>query len=483
MSVQGSVVSLVGEALGYAYVRVTATNAAGSATQTFAVDTELAEPPPALVVLLGSESTTVGAIAAIDLALVFSGRVVSYSAASSDATILDASVDGSIVVLRGAGVGSATATVSATNLGGTRSTSFTVTVGAAQTPVEAPQAATALDPATLAVGATVDVDVTGAFTGTIDKYLVVPGDAAIVVSRRTTLQSIQLTGLAGGATTVRVVAVNAGGIAAHTLDVTVTDPTRVAIAATAPTHCLTGEGTPITLGSTTGRTGIATIDVTYTITDGTPPYTITSPDVLADTTTTGASGTLTVTCARTGINPNNVHPTANAVESGPKTITLTVTDTNNRTNTTNITTQIVEDAYTTERNGGTLQEGKTYILGDPDQWTLITLPQGLNLELEELLEANGRYDIAHFVDTVSGSRIVLDWETAAEITRVIVEPPPTPGRSAAGTTPRDVEALFDAVVASATRPDGLTYQADRETVTLGRLGSHTPTSPWISELS
>ena len=459
VSVEGSVVTLRGVARGYAYVRVTATNAAGSATQAITVDTELAEPPPQLARLLGSESTTVGAIAAFDLTPVFSGRVVSYGATSSDTAILDASVDGSIVILRGAGVGSATATVSATNLGGTESTSFTVTVGAARTPV-APPAATeeGLTATRLAVGTTLDVDVSGAFTGTVNRNLVVPDDRGVVTSPRSTPETIRLAGVAGGSTTARVVAVNAGGIAAQTLDITVTDPTKVAVAATAPTHCLTGEGTPITRGNTTARTGIATIDITYTITDGTPPYTITSPDALATATTTAASGTLTVACARTGINPNNVHPTANAVESGPKTITLTVTDTNGRTNTTNTTTQIVEDAYTTEYSGGTMQQGNTYVIGDSDDWAFITLPTGLNLKFDGVTAVEGQFETGRFKDSVSSSEIGLDWHTGSEVYRHIVGGTSTTDGTGDSSMPmRDVSALFDALVRSAVSPDGIAY--------------------------
>ena len=457
VSVDGSVVSLTGAASGYAFVTVTATNAAGSATQRFWVDTELAEPPPGLAVRLGAESTTVGAIAALDLTPVFTRRVLSHGATSSDTTVLETTVDGSIVILRGISAGSATATVSATNLGGTRTTSLTVTVGAARPPVAPPQTTGELAPATLAVANTLDIDVAGAFTGTIDSYIVVPDDATIVVSERSTRRTIQLTGLTGGATGVRVVAVNTGGIATRTLPVTVTDPTKVAISATAPTHCLTGEGTPITLGANTGRTGIATIDITYTITDGTPPYVITSPDALATATTTEPTGTLTATCARTGLNPNNIAPTANAVESGPKTITLTITDTNGRTNTTTITTQIVEDAYTTEYNNGTLTAGDTYVLGTREAWSLITLPTGLDLEFEGLVVIEGEPATAYFADTISGSRIQLDWHTGREIYRRIVSDSTTRGAANSPPSSRDVGELFDSLAGSASTPDDVAY--------------------------
>ena len=459
VSMDGSVVSVTAVARGWALVTVTATNTAGSATQRFWVDTVLAEPPPQRAVVLGSESTTVGAIVAFDLTRAFGGNVVSYGASASDPNVLSATVDGTIAVLRGTGAGTATATVTATNRGGTTPLSFTVTVGAARTPVAPPQATSAeLAAVRLAVGATVDVDVSAGFTGTVDRHIVVPDDAAVVTSDRNTRETIQLTGLAAGATGVRVVAVNNGGIAARTLPVTVTDPTRVAITATAPTHCLTGEGTPITVGNNTGRTGIATIDITYTITDGTPPYTITSPDALATATTTEPTGTLTATCARTGLNPNNIAPTANAVESGPKTITLTITDTNQRTHTTELTVEIVEDAYTTEYNGGTLQAGKTYVIGEPDQWTLITLPQGLILQFDGVTAVEGEYQTAYFRDTVSESEIGLDWHTGSEVFRHIVGDTSAGAGSGASSEPvRDVSALFDDLVGSAMSPEGISY--------------------------
>ena len=254
---------------------------------------------------------------------------------------------------------------------------------------------------------------------------------------------------------VRIVAVNTGGITSRTLDVTVTDPEALAISATVPTHCLTGEGTPIALGNTTGRTGIATVDVSYQVTDGVAPYTITSPD--ATTTATNPSGTISVTCARSGINIHNVAPTANAVESGPKNITLTVTDIDGRTNTTEVTIQIVEDAYTTEYNGGTLQAGKTYVIGDPDQWTLIALPSGLDLEFQGLSDYTSSQDIAHFTDIISGSEIWLSWQTGEDLYRVINQPT-TGSRSAdVNTDERNIDTLFDRLADSASRPTDVTY--------------------------
>ena len=445
VSVAGSVVSISGVSAGFADVTVTATNAGGSNSQWFSVAV-LAPPAPRPAIVLAPQATTAGAVVAFDLTPVFSGTVTSYSATSSDTAVLEASVDESIVVLRGAAAGSATATITATNDGTSTSQTVTVTVGAALPAIAAPQPVGALTAQEVAMGATVDVDVTGGFSGTVTGYIPVTADAAIVTAAPTTLGTVRLAGVAAGATTVRVVAVSAGGIAAQTLDVTVTEPPPLAISATAPTHCLTGEGTPTASG---GRSGVATIDITYEVTNGTAPYTITNT-ATTDAPTT-ATGTLTVSCAQDGIDLTNIAPTANAVESGPKTITLTVTDTTDTTATTDVTIEIVEDAYTTEYEDGTMAAGSTYVIGDADAWRLLTVPAGLELRF-----AGVSQDVDHrFVDTPSGSSIVLRSSTGEELSRS-VRATSTTTRSTRSTT-RVVGALFDTLVASMQQPAGVTY--------------------------
>ena len=202
VSVSGSVVSITGVSVGYAFVTVTATNAAGSRSQWFEV-TVTAPAAPTLRTLLGAQTTTIDAVVAFDLTPNFAGTITSYAATSSDATILDVSVDESILVLRGVAAGAVTATVTATNDGSDTSQTFAVTVGAFAPPrVTAPQTAGALDAREVPAGAIVDVDVTGAFAGAIDDYLPVTADAAIVTTTRPHLGTIQLAGIAAGTTTV-----------------------------------------------------------------------------------------------------------------------------------------------------------------------------------------------------------------------------------------------------------------------------------------
>ena len=456
VSVSGSVVSITGVSVGYAFVTVTATNAGGSRSQWFEV-TVTAPPAPTLRYQLGAHATTIDAVVAFDLTPVFDGVVTSYAATSSDATILDASADESILVLRGVAAGAVTVTVTAHNGPGSTSVTFPVTVGAFAPPrVAAPQTAGALDAQEVPAGATTTIDVTGAFAGTIDDYVPITADGAIVAANRPHLGIIELAGVAAGTTTVRIVAINTGGIAAQTLTVTVTEPTLPEITATAPTHCLTGEGTPVTVGANTGREGIATIDIAYTVTGGIGPFVITND--ANNITTTAPTGTINVTCARPGIDIHNVAPTVNAVESGPKTITLTVTDNNTDTATTDVTIEIVEDAYTTEYNDEIMQAGNTYVLGTPDQWTLITLPTGLNLEFDGISDI-GDNGAAHFIDTISGSEIVLDWGTGAEIYRDITTTSTTGSDTGTrnSTTTRNIDSLLNTFRDSATTPAGVAY--------------------------
>ena len=387
----------------------------------------------------------------------FTGNVVTYAASSSDTTVLEASVDGSVVILRGVAAGSATATVTATNRGGTTPVSFPVTVGAFAPPrVTAPQAAATLAAQEVAAGTTAEVAVAAGFSRTVTGYIPISDNRDVMQALPTRLGQIELRGIAEGTANLRIVAVNTGGIASQTVTVTVTDPNALRITATAPSHCLTGEGTPVTTSvGTVGRTGVATVDVTYTVTGGTAPYTITS----SDTTTSAASatGVLAVSCALSGINLNNVAADVNVVESGPKTITLTATDTDGDTATAEVAVTIAEDASTTDYNDGIMVAGDTYVIGTEDEWALITLPTGLDLRFEGVATGGGSYGVGYFTDTVTGSMLLLEWGTGIEAARVILPPPASTDSSRNARAPRDLGALFTMVAKSNRRPTGVAY--------------------------
>ena len=470
--VSGSVVSLRGVAVGQAHVTVQATNSAGSAWQRFAVQVA-AEPLPTVREALGDWSLRVGVAEKVDLAGVFAGTVVTYSAASSDEGVVSVSVSGSVMSVAGVGAGSATVTFTATNARGSTDSSLTVTVTAdppaaptvTADPPAAPTVAEALGSRTVVAGSAATVDVAAGFAGVVDAYAATSSDET-KLKVAATGSIVSLTALSAGSVTVTVIAANSAGSVSQTFAVAVT--AGLAITATAPAYCLTGEGRPVvaaapatdrTTGagaSTVGREGVASVDVTYTISGGRGPYTVTAGGAATGTLAKGVpaaavrsslatpgAGVVEVSCARTGVNLNDVAARANVVEAGAKTIHLVVADADGATAATEVTFTVAEDVYTTAYNGGTMRAGRTYVLGSNAEWALITLPTGLNLRFEGI--SMGEY--AHFADTATNSTITLDWHTGVENSRSIVAP------DAAATVSRN----FDALTASAARPAGLVY--------------------------
>ncbi len=94
----------------------------------------------------------------------------------------------------------------------------------------APAAVGSLAARTLTAGGSVAVDVSGAFSGTVDSYTVTSGDAA-VVGVALAGPVVTLTGVAAGTATVTVTAANAAGGASQTMAVTVGLPPPPALAA------------------------------------------------------------------------------------------------------------------------------------------------------------------------------------------------------------------------------------------------------------
>ena len=446
----GSVVTLTGVAAGTATVTVTATNTAGSATQTLAVTVNL-PPAPTLGAQLSAQTLQVTETRTVDIASGFNGRIDTYTAVAGDTDTLTVTVDGSAVSLRGVAVGSTTVTVTAINAAGRAARSFNVTVNA----LTAPQTASTPTARTIAVGAELPIHIADAFSGIVHTYTATSSDTTKLTTSADG-STVTLVGVAAGTTTVTLTAANTAGRATQTFTATVETPEELAIAVAAPSHCLGSEGT---LAPGGGRRGVGHIDLTYHITGGAGPYTITSPDA-PGTTHTEPSGTLRIPCAQRGIDLTTAGPEVNVVEAGPRTLTLTATDNTATTTTTNIQIEIAENAYTTEYNGGQMHPGKTYILGTPTQWVLITLPAGLTLQFTGLSEHN----TAHFTEPTTGAEIIFDWTTGTEIGRIV--PTTTTARSttrttatkqATTTTTPTITTLLTAL--RITKPAGVTYGA------------------------
>ncbi len=402
VALAGPVVTLTGVAAGTATVTVVAANAAGSASQTMAVTVGL-PPPPALGAPLAAQALQVTETLTVDVASGFAGRIDAYTAVAGDTDKLTVAVDGAEVVLTGVRAGDTTVTVTAVNAAGRAARSFAVIVD----PLTPPRAAGAPVARTIAVGEELPVHVADAFSGVIRHYRAT-SNAPSIVTVGVDGPKVTLAGAAAGTATVTLQAVNDAGAAAQTLAVTVKVPQELAVAVNAPSHCLGSEGT---LAPGGGRRGVGTIRLTYHVTGGAPPYTVTSPD--SPDTAAEPTGALTVPCSRRGVDLATAGLDVNVVEAGPRTLTVTATDNTGATTSADIRVEVAEDAYTTEYNGGLMHPGRTYVLGTPDQWVLLTLPEGLTLRFEGLSEHN----TARFTEPATGAELVLEWTTGKEVSR------------------------------------------------------------------
>ena len=220
VTVSGSVVSVTPVSAGAATVTVTATNSAGSATQTFDVTVRNPGAPGTagslddLELVLGQPPHPVQVVRA------FTGDYLDFTAASSTPGVASVVVAGSVVTVTSVSVGMTTVTVTATNSGGTATQTFDVTVSNP----DAPQAVGTLDDLDLVLGEPPHpVQVERAFTGQYLEFTAVssnPGIASVTVSGSV----VAVTPVTLGTTTVTVTATNSAGQATQTFDVTVRNP-------------------------------------------------------------------------------------------------------------------------------------------------------------------------------------------------------------------------------------------------------------------
>ena len=240
VAVSGSTVTVTGVAEGAATITVTATNSGGSATQTFtvtavaatpvitvtAVNTSVAEGQPVVFTLTATPPP--GASLMVNFHIAFTGNYVTgVSAGPKDRVIgvggaytltlltTDDGViepDGSVTVTLATGTGY--------TLGNPATASVTVTDNGLP-PAQPPVASGTIPVASVAVGAMRDVDVSGAFTGTVDSYTADSSDD--------TKATITVTATGGGAT------------ATQTFTVTVTAPPHPTLRAAEPLRRLGGQ--------------------------------------------------------------------------------------------------------------------------------------------------------------------------------------------------------------------------------------------------
>ena len=219
-TVSGSVVSVTPVTAGTTTVTVTATNSAGSATQTFDVTVSNPGAPGTRGSLADLELVLGQPPHPVQVARAFTGDYLQFTAVSSTPGIASETVTGSVVSVTPESVGTTTVTVTATNSGGTATQTFDVTVSNP----DAPQAVGTLDDLDLVLGEPPHpVQVERAFTGQYLEFTAVssnPGIASVTVSGSV----VAVTPVTLGMTTVTVTATNSAGQATQTFDVTVRNP-------------------------------------------------------------------------------------------------------------------------------------------------------------------------------------------------------------------------------------------------------------------
>ncbi len=227
-SVAGSAVTVAAVAKGRTTVTITATDPGGeSATQSFSVT--VPNRAPVAEGTVPAQTVEVGDSATVDISPFFSdpdGDALSYSAATSDTTVIVAMATGSVISVVAVAKGEATVIVTAADTEGLTATqSFSVEV-----PNQAPMVADMIPVQTVAVGDRVTLDMTPFFAdpdGDALHYGAVAMDGDVAVAS-VEGSAVIVTALAKGTTTVTVTATDIEGLTA-TQDFTVTVPNQAPV--------------------------------------------------------------------------------------------------------------------------------------------------------------------------------------------------------------------------------------------------------------
>ena len=252
VSVDGSMVTVVGVGPGAAFVGVTATDPGGlSANQVFAATVVSGNQAPETVGEIPAQNLKVGDSATVDVSGNFSdpdGDELMYTAASSDEAVATVSVSGAEVTVTGVAAGSATVTVTATDpgdLSATRTFDVTVAVGN-----QAPVAVGEIADQGVAPGDSVPVDVSGNFSDPDDDELIYTAASSdeAVATVSVSGAEVTVTGVAAGSATVTVTATDPGDLSAtQTFDVTVVlgNQAPVAVGEIAAQTLTAGDSVPV----------------------------------------------------------------------------------------------------------------------------------------------------------------------------------------------------------------------------------------------
>ncbi|MYE25419.1 MAG: hypothetical protein F4Y01_16010 [Gammaproteobacteria bacterium] len=221
---------------GEATVRLTASNTAGSVSETFTI--AVRDQVPMAAGELAAVTLVVGETAEVDFSAAFTGNALVYSVASSSDANATAALSGQTAQLTALVAGSAKVTVTASNASGTATQEFLVTVQDI-----APMVAKPLDDLALTVGDRASVDFAETFSGTALSFSMAVSDAAAATATRDSGASttIDVEALAHGETMVTVTASNTAGSVSETFTIAVRDQVPMAVGELAAVTLIVGE--------------------------------------------------------------------------------------------------------------------------------------------------------------------------------------------------------------------------------------------------
>ena len=218
VSVEGSVVTIVGVGGGAAIVTVTATDPGGqSVAGAFAATVEMANQAPEVVEAIPNQPLAEGETVAVDVSGNFSdpdGDALTFTAESGDEEVATVAVDGSTVAVTGVGAGTATITVTATDPGELSvSTTFDAIVGSDN---QAPDTVGQIPPQSVMVDATVKLAVSGYFTDPDGDALAYDASSSDEEVAGVAIEgdTVTITGVGAGTATLTVTATDPGGLSA-----------------------------------------------------------------------------------------------------------------------------------------------------------------------------------------------------------------------------------------------------------------------------
>ena len=319
--------------------------------------------------------------------------------------------------------------------------------------VEAPQRGEPFAVVWMAVGDVREINLSPGFTGIVDSYRA-RSDNEEAVSVSVAGSIVSLTAEAAGVAFIEVTASNdADDLAQWIGAVSAAAPTTLVDEMAADTEGDAGEGS-VTGGETqpleiavvapaycwgsqveemiggrehegitvVSRSEVERFDLSYSVIGGESPYTVTSPD--AAESSTSQSGVLSLACGvpapGTG---EGSERTYFHWRSGPVTVAVIVTDADGTTARAEVIVHVSSGLITVDNGDGTeswvihvpglADPGKSYVVGSPYAWTLLTLAPSLELRFDRL-DTEG---IAHFADRLNGWQVQLDWDTGMEVGR------------------------------------------------------------------